>query len=275
MRSSSWMISQLMSGSRLPVGSSAMIRRGSWTRARAMAVRCCSPPDSWAGTWRACAVRPTMASTRSTAGRIWRRGWPVTSSANATFSQTVLVGSSLKSWKMIPILRRILGTWRRGSRARSCPSSTTSPRVATSSRMSSLMSVDLPAPDGPTRNTKSPSGMTRSTSRSAIFPFGYCLVTSWSTRTDRSGTACGRPRSRMRRRSERAADGGEAMVTGDSAGGNGWRSTVAIDGGSVRPRPRARQQEPRRPRGYHRPWDAANGTGGPATPRTKVRSGRV
>ena len=40
---------------------------------------------------------------------------PVTSSANATFSQTVLDGSSLKSWKMIPILRRIFGTWRRGS----------------------------------------------------------------------------------------------------------------------------------------------------------------
>ena len=158
MRSRSCRISQLMSGSRLPVGSSAMIRRGSWTRARAIAVRCCSPPDSWVGVCCAWAVRPTSASTRSTAGRIWRRGVPVTSSANATFSQTVLVGSSLKSWKMIPILRRIFGTWRRGSRARSWPSSTTSPRVAISSRMSSLMSVDLPAPDGPTRNTKSPFG---------------------------------------------------------------------------------------------------------------------
>ena len=37
------------------------------------------------------------------------------------------------------------------------------------------MSVDLPAPDGPTRNTKSPSGMTRSTSRRASLPLGYCL----------------------------------------------------------------------------------------------------
>ena len=45
------MISQLISGSRLPVGSSAMIRRGSWTRARAIAVRCCSPPESWLGSW--------------------------------------------------------------------------------------------------------------------------------------------------------------------------------------------------------------------------------
>ena len=48
-RSRSCRISQLMSGSRLPVGSSAMISRGSWTSARAMAVRCCSPPDSCDG----------------------------------------------------------------------------------------------------------------------------------------------------------------------------------------------------------------------------------
>ena len=40
---------QLMSGSRLPVGSSAMMSRGSLTMARAMAVRCCSPPDSCPG----------------------------------------------------------------------------------------------------------------------------------------------------------------------------------------------------------------------------------
>ena len=45
-RRRSWMISQLISGSRLPVGSSAMMSRGSWTSARAIAVRCCSPPDS-------------------------------------------------------------------------------------------------------------------------------------------------------------------------------------------------------------------------------------
>ena len=49
---------------------------------------------------------------------------------------------------------------------------TTWPDVATSSRIRSLMIVDLPAPLGPTRKTKSPSGMTRSTSRSAVFPFG-------------------------------------------------------------------------------------------------------
>ena len=124
------MISQLMSGSRLPVGSSAMMIRGSWTSARAMAVRCCSPPDSVAGSWRAWALRPTRASARSTAGPISRRGVPVTSSAKATFSRTDLVGRSLKSWKTIPILRRIRATWRRGSRARSALPRMISPESA-------------------------------------------------------------------------------------------------------------------------------------------------
>ena len=45
---SSWnsaMISTLVRESRLPVGSSATIRRGRVTRARATATRCCCPPD--------------------------------------------------------------------------------------------------------------------------------------------------------------------------------------------------------------------------------------
>ena len=144
----------------------------------------------------------------------------------------------------MPILRRILGTWRRGSRARSWPSSTTSPRVATSSRMSSLMSVDLPAPDGPTRNTKSPSGMTRSTSRRATLPLGYCFMTSCRTRTARSGTAWSRPRSRMRRRSERTADGGAGATVTDPPRRVRHLprdGVVSVMG----PRPRARQLRPR------------------------------
>ena len=143
------MISQLISGSRLPVGSSAMIRRGSWTSARAIAVRCCSPPDSWLGTWCALGGQPDERQHPVDRGPDLRRGVPVTSSANATFSQTLFVGSSLKSWKTIPILRRTFGTLRRGSFARSWPSRTTSPWVAISSRIRSLISVDLPAPDRP------------------------------------------------------------------------------------------------------------------------------
>src|SRR5215203_932282 len=269
MRSRSCRISQLMSGSRLPVGSSAMIRRRSWTSARAMAVRCCSPPDSWAGTCLAWAVSPTMASTRSTAGRMARRGEPVTSIAKATFSQTVLVGRSLKSWKMMPILRRILGTARRDSRARSWPSSTTSPRVAISSRISSLISVDFPAPDGPTRNTKSPSGMTRSTSRRATLPFGYCLVTSWRTRTARSWLTWTLDRRSTRWRMDLAGLEAGAVVKFGSAG-YGW------SGGRGRPSERrglhlpALPWAPHRSRGYHRTGTPANGPTGARPHRTFV-----
>ena len=39
------------SGSRLPVGSSASSSRGALATARAMATRCCSPPESSAGRW--------------------------------------------------------------------------------------------------------------------------------------------------------------------------------------------------------------------------------
>ena len=39
-------------GSRLPVGSSARRMRGLLAKARAMATRCCSPPDNCAGRWR-------------------------------------------------------------------------------------------------------------------------------------------------------------------------------------------------------------------------------
>ena len=52
------MISTLVRVSRLPVGSSARSRIGSLTRARAMATRCCSPPESWAGRWSAAVGEP-------------------------------------------------------------------------------------------------------------------------------------------------------------------------------------------------------------------------
>jgi len=45
----SCMISHAVAGSRLPVGSSAMIMRGACTSARAIATRCCSPPDRFEG----------------------------------------------------------------------------------------------------------------------------------------------------------------------------------------------------------------------------------
>src|SRR5438094_562260 len=104
-------------------------------------------------------------------------------SANATFSATVFVGRSLKSWKTTPILRRSFGTRPRASRATSSPSTTTRPLLGSSSRMRRRMSVDFPAPDEPTRKTKSAASIARSTSRSANVPFGKRLLTSSSVIT--------------------------------------------------------------------------------------------
>ena len=47
--SSSWKTSADVDGSRLPVGSSASSSRGALASARAIAVRCCSPPESCEG----------------------------------------------------------------------------------------------------------------------------------------------------------------------------------------------------------------------------------
>ena len=57
------MISSDRSGSRLPVGSSARMITGSLTSARAIAMRCCSPPDSSIGNAFIRCCRPTHFST--------------------------------------------------------------------------------------------------------------------------------------------------------------------------------------------------------------------
>src|SRR5438105_1976035 len=61
-RWSSARISTLVRVSRLPVGSSARMTAGSLTSARAMATRCCWPPDSWLGWWCSRSARPTAPS---------------------------------------------------------------------------------------------------------------------------------------------------------------------------------------------------------------------
>src|SRR5690606_5708197 len=58
-RSSTSMISTLRALSRLPVGSSATSSDGSVTSARAMATRCCCPPESSDGAWSARSDKPT------------------------------------------------------------------------------------------------------------------------------------------------------------------------------------------------------------------------
>jgi len=71
-RSSTAMISASLAVSRFPVGSSARRIGGSLTSARAIATRCCSPPESSDGRWTARAARPTSRRRSCADSRRWR-----------------------------------------------------------------------------------------------------------------------------------------------------------------------------------------------------------
>src|SRR5437867_11915743 len=70
-------------------------------------------------------------------------------------------------------------------RPSSTPSTKILPLLGFSSRIRRRTRVDLPAPEGPTRKRKSPSGTSRLTSRSASVPVGYVLWTCWKLITGR------------------------------------------------------------------------------------------
>ena len=68
--------SRLERESRLPVGSSANTRSGAVARARAIATRCCWPPESWCGRWLSRAERPSVCDEPVDAGALERGGTP-------------------------------------------------------------------------------------------------------------------------------------------------------------------------------------------------------
>src|SRR5690606_35629153 len=70
------MISSPVRESKLPVGSSAKMSRGLPTKARAMATRCCWPPDSSLGRWFIRSARPTWFKASSASRARSRPGMP-------------------------------------------------------------------------------------------------------------------------------------------------------------------------------------------------------
>ena len=105
-RCSSWksaMTSTLVFESRLPVGSSARMSCGSLTSARAMATRCCCPPESWLGRVVRRAAEADALERRRARGAA-ARAWPRRRrAAAARRSRRALVrGSRLKLWKTKP-----------------------------------------------------------------------------------------------------------------------------------------------------------------------------
>ncbi len=90
-----------------PVGSSANRTSGRVTSARAMATRCCWPPDSSRGRCRPRSARPTDESAAFTSAREGRR--PASRSGRLTFCSAVSDPTRLKLWNTNPIRERRQG----------------------------------------------------------------------------------------------------------------------------------------------------------------------
>src|SRR6185503_7323698 len=170
-RLSSWnsaMISRLVFESSAPVGSSARISSGSVTSARAIATRCCWPPESCAGWWSARSPSPTFFSMLMARVFLSAEETPAYTSGSATFSSAGVRASRLNCWNTKPMrLFRITASWSPAISETRSPPSRYSPLVGRSRQPITFMKVDLPEPDGPITATNSPASMSRLTPSSA------------------------------------------------------------------------------------------------------------
>ncbi len=103
-RRSSSRISPLVAESRLPVGSSANSTVGLETSARAIATRCCWPPESSDGRCDRRSPRPT--SDTSWSNHASSGFSPAMVSGRRMFSLAVSIGNRLKNWKTKPMCSR-------------------------------------------------------------------------------------------------------------------------------------------------------------------------
>ena len=148
--------SLIISGSSAEVGSSNSIAIGSIASARAIATRCCWPPDSSAGYLFACTVNPTRSSSFSPLAIASSCERPSTfSCARHRFSMIRKCGNSSKCWNTMPTRARSFGRSVLGSLTL-MPSRMIWPSWNGSSALTHLISVDLPEPDGPHTTTTSP-----------------------------------------------------------------------------------------------------------------------
>ena len=123
------------SGSSAEVISSRSSRRGRTASARAIATRCCCPPESRSGCAPAKASSPTRASSSRARSSASRAGTPCTTrGASVTLSSTVMCGKRLNAWKTIPIRRCAAATSARGSET-STPSRSTWPSSISSKQV--------------------------------------------------------------------------------------------------------------------------------------------
>src|SRR5215207_5242425 len=159
--------SPTVSGSRALVASSKSINFGDIASARAIATRCCCPPESLVGYASRFSSSPTRARSPSAVTTATSRRSPRTwIGASVMFSSAVRCGQRLKRWKTKPISAR----WRATSLAdcstnvpsgrsrypRSLPSSSMRPLSIRSRWLRQRRNVVFPEPDGPITQMTSP-----------------------------------------------------------------------------------------------------------------------
>ena len=176
------------SGSSEAMGSSASTTLAPCTSVRAMAARCCWPPDrvdarcAWHS---AIPTRPRASSARACSCGLNMRSQPRhqgvrCSIPTSTFMSTGRRSTKLNCWKTKPTCERTERTllWIRPARCTQRPSTSMSDSLeasATARPATWRSKVDLPEPEAPINATISPGCTMRLMSRKACFPLAKCL----------------------------------------------------------------------------------------------------
>jgi hypothetical protein len=169
--------SLIISGSSAEVGSSNSMILGVRHSARAIATRCCCPPESCSGNLAAwSAMRTRSSCCIALASASFLGSLPTHMGDSVRFSSTVRCGNRLNCWNTMPTLRRTRSMAFTSSPS-SVPSTTSRPSWYSSSALTQRISVDLPEPEGPQMTMRSPGATFRSMSRSTWKSSPYHLLT--------------------------------------------------------------------------------------------------
>jgi hypothetical protein len=169
--------SLIISGSSAEVGSSNSMILGVRHSARAIATRCCWPPDSCSGYLPACsAMRTRLSCTMARSSASFLGILPTHIGASVRFSSTVRCGNRLNCWNTMPTCLRMASIAFTSS-VSSTPSTIKWPCWCSSSRLMQRISVLLPEPDGPQMTMRSPLATFRSMSRNTWKLLPYHLLT--------------------------------------------------------------------------------------------------
>ena len=148
----SWRRWILTFASKADRGSSKSNKFGDVAMARANAILCCSPPDNWLGYFAEWSESPTKSSRLSTLFSISTFVHAAFRRPYAMFSKQERLGKSAYDWKTMPKSR-----WEVGRLEISLPFWNIFPLDCSSSPAIQRKRVVFPQPDGPKKQTNSPS----------------------------------------------------------------------------------------------------------------------